>query len=103
METVTHPKITTELLDDQTTRLPLISQTGGETDLLKKASSTSVQSTESLENKSSSGGSDDDRSTTPSNKDLPTFTNEVIVIRPEYFYENTDCQQDNKFMKQSPM
>lgn len=22
---------------------------------------------------------------------LKTFTNEVIVIRPEYFYENTDC------------
>jgi hypothetical protein len=24
--------------------------------------------------------------------DFPIFTNEVIVIRPEYFYENTDCQ-----------
>jgi hypothetical protein len=33
---------------------------------------------------------------------LPTFTNEVIVIRPEYFYENVDCQLDNKFMKSSP-
>ena len=32
---------------------------------------------------------------------LKTFTNEVIVIRPEYFYENTDCQKDNKFMKNS--
>ena len=34
-------------------------------------------------------------------KELPTFTNEVVVIRPEYFYENTDCQKDNKFMKES--
>lgn len=22
---------------------------------------------------------------------LPTFTNEVVVIRPEVFYENEDC------------
>ena len=22
---------------------------------------------------------------------LPTFTNEVVVIRPELFYENEDC------------
>jgi hypothetical protein len=32
--------------------------------------------------------------------ELPVFTNEVIVIRPEVFYENEDCQKDNKFMKQ---
>ena len=31
----------------------------------------------------------------------PTFTNEVIVIRPQMFYENKDCQEDNKFMKES--
>jgi hypothetical protein len=24
-------------------------------------------------------------------KSLPTFTNEVVVIRPEQFYENEDC------------
>jgi len=24
-------------------------------------------------------------------KMLPTFTNEVVVIRPEVFYENEDC------------
>ena len=34
---------------------------------------------------------------------LPTFTNEVIIIRPEFFSENVDCQQDNKFMKTSPV
>ena len=26
-----------------------------------------------------------------SSKSLPTFTNEVVVIRPEVFYENEDC------------
>jgi hypothetical protein len=29
------------------------------------------------------------------------FPNEVIVIRPQVFYENKDCQADNKFMRQS--
>jgi hypothetical protein len=29
--------------------------------------------------------------TSPASSALPTFTNEVIVIRPEVFYENTDC------------
>ena len=37
----------------------------------------------------------------PEEKKLPTFTNEVVVIRPEAFYENEDCQKDNKFMKNS--
>ena len=37
----------------------------------------------------------------PPVKNLPTFTNEVVVIRPEQFYENEDCQKDNKFMKNS--
>lgn len=34
-------------------------------------------------------------------KKFNTFTNEVVVIRPEAFYENEDCQKDNKFMKNS--
>lgn len=33
--------------------------------------------------------------------DLPTFTNEVIIIRPKQFYENVLAQADNKFMKNS--
>jgi hypothetical protein len=32
---------------------------------------------------------------------MPTFTNEVIVIRPETFYENEMAQKDNKFMNNS--
>jgi hypothetical protein len=32
---------------------------------------------------------------------MPTFTNEVIVIKPETFYENEEAQKDNKFMKNS--
>jgi hypothetical protein len=32
---------------------------------------------------------------------LPTFTNEVVVIRPEVFYENVEAQKDNKFMQHS--
>jgi hypothetical protein len=31
------------------------------------------------------GSSDDEK------KELPTFTNEVVIIRPEAFYENEDC------------
>lgn len=54
------------------------------------------QSTERTSNTSS-----DDEEKKSTEKHLPTFTNEVIVIRPEYFYENTDCQKDNKFMKNS--
>ena len=34
---------------------------------------------------------DEEKKSTPTEKHLPTFTNEVIVIRPEYFYENVDC------------
>lgn len=29
----------------------------------------------------------------------PTFTNEVIIIRPQTFYENEEAHADNKFMK----
>ena len=32
-------------------------------------------------------------------EDQPTFTNEVVVIRPQIFYENEEAHQDNKFMK----
>ena len=32
---------------------------------------------------------------------MPTFTNEVIVIKPETFYENEEAHKDNKFMKYS--
>lgn len=46
---------------------------------------------------------DEEKKSSSTEKHLPTFTNEVIVIRPEYFYENTDCQKDNKFMKNSNM
>ena len=53
----------------------------------------------SQEESVSHSSSDDDSKKQP----LPTFTNQVIVIRPETFYENKDCQIDNKFMKESPM
>jgi hypothetical protein len=33
----------------------------------------------------------------------PIFTNEVIVIRPQIFYENKDCQVDNKFMQHTEL
>ncbi len=32
---------------------------------------------------------------------FPVFAHEVVVIRPEKFYENEDCSTDNKFMKKS--
>lgn len=32
-------------------------------------------------------------------EDQPTFTNEVVIIRPQIFYENEEAHQDNKFMK----
>jgi hypothetical protein len=38
-----------------------------------------------------SSSDDEEKKSTPTEKHLPTFTNEVIVIRPEYFYENVDC------------
>ncbi len=34
--------------------------------------------------------------------DYPTFTNTVVVIRPDSFYENKDCMTDNKFSNTSP-
>jgi len=48
-----------------------------------------------------SKGSHGDCDKKDSTHQLPTFTNEVVVIRPEVFYENEDCQTDNKFMKSS--
>jgi hypothetical protein len=33
----------------------------------------------------------------------PTFTNEVVIIRPQIFYENEEAHKDNKFMKYSGM
>lgn len=49
-------------------------------------------------NQRSSSGSEEESS---SPKELPTFTNEVIIIRPQTFYENVEAQSDNKFMKNS--
>jgi hypothetical protein len=51
----------------------------------------------SYESFSSDGSKDETRSTGSKGsadgdrKLLPTFTNEVVVIRPESFYENEDC------------
>ena len=72
------------------------------TNLGEQLSTTSIESTERT---SQYSGSDDEerKNNKASGSALPTFTNEVVVIRPEYFYENTDCQQDNKFMKNSNM
>ena len=66
---------------------------------------TAFSSSISLEsNEKGSQSSDEDNSKKSSSSNLlPTFTNEVIVIRPEYFYENADCQQDNNFKKSSPL
>lgn len=62
-----------------------------------------VRSEGSFDSNDSSGGSNTSATSKDSvpNKSLPTFTNEVVVIRPEQFYENEACQQDNKFMKNS--
>jgi len=34
---------------------------------------------------------------------MPTFTHEVVMIRPENFYLNHEATQDNKFMKESEL
>ena len=66
-----------------------------------------LSKTSSYESFSSNDSKDETRSTGSKasgdgdKKMLPTFTNEVVVIRPEVFYENEDCQTDNKFMKSS--
>lgn len=93
------PSKSTEL--NQTQSQPIADLASGKTFL----SNASIESTEQTTSHST-GGSDDEEKKSKSNDGaslLPTFTNEVIVIRPEYFYENTDCQQDNKFMKNSNM
>lgn len=48
---------------------------------------TSVDSMQSLEDTRSAYSKDSDEK----KGSLPTFTNEVVVIRPELFYENEDC------------
>lgn len=58
---------------------------------------TSMDSSVSYDDAKSSQSKDSDEK----KGQLPTFTNEVVVIRPEMFYENEDCQTDNKFMKAS--
>ena len=67
----------------------------------QKANNRSVASLGQQSTERTSNTSSDDEEKKQTEKHLPTFTNEVIVIRPEYFYENTDCQKDNKFMKNS--
>ncbi|CDW88545.1 amidinotransferase [Stylonychia lemnae] len=66
--------------------------------LSKQSSCESFSSTNSMDETRSTKSKD---STETDKKQLPTFTNEVVVIRPEVFYENEDCQTDNKFMKSS--
>ena len=74
---------------------------------LSKAPSTgSIHTEKSVESRDSSASnrskdSTDAKRVKVSTTQLPTFTNEVVVIRPEIFYENEDCQKDNKFMKNS--
>lgn len=61
--------------------------------LSNNSSTKSLESVDSIAGDLSHNSSDDEK------KILPVFTNEVIIIRPEMFYENKDCQEDNKFMK----
>lgn len=46
---------------------------------------TSVSSKDETKSTKSKDSGDTDR------KQLPVFTNQVVVIRPEIFYENEDC------------
>jgi hypothetical protein len=74
--------------------------------LSKTSSSGSIHTDRSVDSTKDGDGSHSNRSkeavaTHSSSSQLPTFTNEVVVIRPEVFYENEDCHQDNKFMKSS--
>lgn len=62
-----------------------------------KLSDTSMDSMASFDETRSAQSKDSD----DKRGQLPTFTNEVVVIRPQVFYENEDCMQDNKFMKNS--
>ena len=43
----------------------------------------------SFDSNESGSGSSQEGAT--KSKGLPTFTNEVVIIRPEQFYENEDC------------
>ena len=69
------------------------SQTNNQMDLNTYTLS-NIPSCESLR---SDNNKDDTRSTGSKDsadterKQFPTFTNEVVVIRPESFYENEDC------------
>lgn len=73
--------------------------------LSKTSSVGSIHTDRSVDSTKDGDGSHSNRSkeapTHTSSTQLPTFTNEVVVIRPEVFYENEDCHQDNKFMKSS--
>jgi hypothetical protein len=65
--------------------------------MIKERSAGSFDSSDSGASNTSANSKD----SVPPTRNLPTFTNEVVVIRPEQFYENEDCQKDNKFMKNS--
>jgi hypothetical protein len=79
----------------------------GEKELSKNSSVNSIQSDTHYDSSKEEGSSQksnrsqDDNGQRNSSTQLPTFTNEVVVIRPEIFYENEDCHKDNKFMKHS--
>lgn len=34
-------------------------------------------------------------------RNLPTFTNQVVIIKPKNFFLNQEANLDNKFMKNS--
>lgn len=62
---------------------------------MNKAQSTDSIITDGSSNSKNDGStsdrSKDSQDSKKSTTQLPTFTNEVVVIRPEVFYENEDC------------
>ncbi len=82
----------------ETTTIPIMED--GSIKIAHQIESLNLQGASASDNSISENEENSDDSGKAKNK-LPTFTNEVIIIRPTTFYENVDCQSDNKFMKNS--